>query len=93
MAEDVLVERDGGLLVITLNRPRVRNAMNAAMSARIAAALDELDADEDLSVGILTGAGGTFCAGMDLKAFLNGERPEVADRGFGGLTQAPPAKR
>lgn len=92
MTEDVLVERGDGLLVITLNRPRVRNAVDAAMSARIAAAVDELDADDTMSVGILTGAGGSFCAGMDLKAFLRGERPEVAGRGFGGLTQAPPAK-
>ncbi|MBV9922134.1 MAG: enoyl-CoA hydratase/isomerase family protein, partial [Pseudonocardia sp.] len=66
MAEAVLVERGHGLLVIMLNRPHVRNAMNAAMSARIAAAVDELDADDALSVGILTGAGGSFCAGMDL---------------------------
>ena len=92
MAEDVLVERGNGLLVIMLNRPHVRNAMDAAMSVRIAAAVDELDADDALSVAILTGTGGSFCAGMDLKAFLRGERPEVAGRGFGGLTQAPPVK-
>lgn len=92
MDQDITVERSGGLLVITLNRPEVRNAVDAAMSAAIAAAIDELDTDNALSVGILTGAGGTFCAGMDLKAFLRGERPEVAGRGFAGLTEAPPAK-
>lgn len=92
IAGSVLVERSAGLLVITLNRQRVRNAVDAAMSTAIAAAMDELDADEALAVGILTGAGGSFCSGMDLKAFLRGERPEVTGRGFGGLTQAPPAK-
>lgn len=81
-----------GVLVITLDRPRARNAINGAMSRDIAAALDTLDAEPDLAVGVLTGAGGTFCAGMDLRAFLDGDAPEVAGRGFGGLTQAPPAK-
>jgi enoyl-CoA hydratase len=90
--QDIVVERAQGLLTVTLNRPRARNAVNAAMSAAIAAAIDELDADDALSVGIVTGAGGTFCAGMDLKAFLRGELPEVPGRGFAGLTQAPPRK-
>src|SRR4029079_1984666 len=49
--------------------------------------LDELDAADDLSVGILTGAGKAFCAGMDLKAFVTGERPWVGDRGFAGIVQ------
>ncbi len=88
----VRIEREDGLLVVVLDRPKARNAIDAAMSVAIAAAMDLLDADDDLSVGILTGAGGTFCAGMDLKAFLRGEVPAVEGRGFGGLTQAPPAK-
>lgn len=92
MTEDVLVDADRGLLTVTLNRPSARNAVDHAMSVAIAAAIDELDADDDLAVGILTGAGGTFSAGMDLKAFLRGELPEVEGRGFGGLTQAPPRK-
>lgn len=87
----VLVERDGGTLVITLNRPRLRNAMDSAMAHALAEALDELDGDPALVVGVLTGAGGTFSAGMDLKAFLRtGERPEVQGRGLAGLTEAPP---
>lgn len=91
MSDSVLVERDGGTLVITLNRPQVRNAMDRAMAYAVAAALDELDADPALVVGILTGAGGSFSAGMDLKAFLlTGERPEVPGRGLAGLTEAPP---
>lgn len=89
---EVLVERDGAVLVITLNRPQVRNAINRALSEGVAAALDELDEDPALVVGVLTGAGGTFSSGMDLKAFLAGERPEIEGRGLGGLTSAPPAK-
>lgn len=83
----VLTERRGDVLVITINRPEVRNAINGAVAAGIAAAIDELDADEGLAVGVLTGAGGYFCAGMDLGAFVKGERPYVADRGFAGITQ------
>ncbi len=62
----VLTERRGNVLLITLNRPEVRNAVNAALAAGVAGALEELDADDSLSVGVLTGAGGFFCAGMDL---------------------------
>jgi enoyl-CoA hydratase len=80
-----------GVLVITLDRPAKRNAVDGATSRALAAALDELDADPGLAVGVLTGSGGTFCAGMDLAAFLDGDAPEVPGRGFGGLTQAPPA--
>jgi enoyl-CoA hydratase len=83
----VLTERRDGVLLITLNRPDARNAVNLALAEGIAAALDELDASDDLSVGILTGAGKAFCAGMDLKAFVTGERPWVGDRGFAGIVQ------
>lgn len=92
MAESVLVERDGATMVITLNRPQVRNALDAATAFAVAAALDRLDADAEIAVGILTGAGGTFSSGMDLKAFSRtGERPEVPGRGLAGLTEAPPS--
>jgi len=83
----VLTERRDRVLIITLNRPDVRNAVNAALAEGIAAALDELDSDDGLSVGILTGAGGFFSAGMDLGAFVKGESPYVGDRGFAGITQ------
>ena len=83
----VLTERRGNVLVITLNRPEVRNAVNAALAAGVAGALDELDADDGLSVGVLTGAGGFFCAGMDLGAFVKGESPWFGDRGFAGIAQ------
>jgi enoyl-CoA hydratase len=92
VANEVLVERDGRTLVITINRPDVRNAVNHAAATRIAAAMDELDADSALWVGILTGAGGTFSAGLDLKAFLSDEPREVGTRGFAGFTEAPPDK-
>jgi len=85
--EPVLTERRGNVLLITLNRPQVRNAVNAALAAGVAHALDELDADDALSVGVLTGAGGFFCAGMDLGAFVKGESPWYGDRGFAGIAQ------
>jgi enoyl-CoA hydratase len=89
---EVLVERKDAVLVITINRPSARNAVTAAVSTAIAAALDTLDGDASLTVGVLTGAGGNFCAGMDLKAFLRGEKPSTPGRGFGGLVEAPPQK-
>jgi enoyl-CoA hydratase len=92
MADAVLTEARDGVLVITLNRPEARNAVNAALAAGVAEALDRLDADGDLRVGILTGAGGFFSAGMDLKAFVAGESSHVEGRGFAGIVQGPPRK-
>src|SRR5918995_2431268 len=83
---------EGGVLVVTIERPEARNAVNLAVAEGIAAALDALDGDDSLRAGILTGAGGTFSAGMDLKAFVAGERPFVPDRGFAGIAQRPPRK-
>jgi len=88
----VRAEPDGDVLVVTIDRPEARNAVNLAVAEGIAAAVDRLDGDDGLRAGILTGAGGTFCAGMDLKAFVAGERPFVGDRGFAGLVQRPPRK-
>jgi enoyl-CoA hydratase len=85
--EPVLVQRRDDVLLITLNRPEVRNAVNAALAEGVAHALDELDGDDSLSVGVLTGAGGYFCAGMDLGAFVKGESPWYGDRGFAGIAQ------
>lgn len=87
---DVLVEERDHVLVMTLNRPEARNAINKAVAEELAAALDQLDGDAGLRVGILTGAGGTFSSGMDLKGFLRGESPVVEGRGLAGLTEAPP---
>ncbi|MFD5946309.1 crotonase/enoyl-CoA hydratase family protein [Streptomyces collinus] len=88
----VRTERIGSTLLITLDRPEARNAVNAATATALAAALDELEADPALRVGVLTGEGGTFSAGMDLKAALRGESPDVEGRGFGGLTESRPDK-
>ncbi len=86
-AEPVLIERRGNVLLISLNRPEVRNAVNAALAAGVAGALDQLDDDDELAVGVLTGAGGFFSAGMDLGAFVKGESPWFGDRGFAGIAQ------
>ena len=88
----VLTERRDNVLLITLNRPEVRNAVNRALADGVAAALDELDGDDGLSIAVLTGAGGGFCAGMDLKGFASGETPWHPTRGFAGIVQQPPAK-
>jgi enoyl-CoA hydratase len=88
----VLTERRDGLLLVTINRPEARNAVNGAVAEGIGRAMEALDGDPDLRVGILTGAGRGFCAGMDLKAFVAGERPHWGDRGFAGIVQRPPAK-
>lgn len=89
---DLKVEERGRVLVLTMDRPDARNAMSMAMAHQIAEALETLDARDDLSVGVITGAGGTFCAGMDLKGFARGERPVVDGRGFAGIVKQPPRK-
>jgi enoyl-CoA hydratase len=91
MADAVLTEVDGGIAVITINRPEARNAVNGEVARGIATAIDELDAVADVRVLILTGAGGTFSAGMDLKGFLTGDNPTAGGRGFAGITERPPA--
>ena len=88
----VATERDNGILTITLNRPEVRNAVNAESAQRIAEAMDELDAEPGLRVGVITGSSGTFSSGMDLKAYLAGERALVPGRGFAGFVESPPRK-
>ncbi|MCG5217073.1 crotonase/enoyl-CoA hydratase family protein [Streptosporangium sp. KLBMP 9127] len=92
MSDEVQVEVDGAVAVITINRPKARNAINGAVARGIVAALDELEERKDVSVYVLTGAGGTFSAGMDLKGFLTGDFPVVEGRGFGGVTEALPKK-
>lgn len=92
MSSTVLVEVRGSVQVMTLSNPEARNAATLEMAEALAAALDELDGNPALQAGIITGAGGTFCAGMDLKGFLQGKRPSLPGRGFLGLTQKPPRK-
>jgi enoyl-CoA hydratase len=92
VADEVLVEYADRVAVITINRPQARNAVNRAVSAGVFEALGELDRRDDLTVGIVTGAGGTFSSGMDLKAFLAGENVAIEGGGFGGITQAQTRK-
>lgn len=92
MSQPVLTERRDGVLLITLNRPEARNAVTYELAQGVADALDVLDGDPDLAVGVITGAGTGFCAGMDLKAFSSGgRRPWIEDRGFAGIVERPPA--
>ena len=90
--QPLLTERRERVLLITLNRPDARNAVNLAMAEGMAAALDELDSEEGLSVGVIAGEGKGFSSGMDLKAFATGERPWAEDRGFAGIVQKPAEK-
>ena len=91
MSDAVLRERRGRVLIITINRPEARNAVNLAVSQGLADAVDELDDDPGLTVGVITGAGGNFCSGMDLKAFAAGEQVAIPGRGI-GFTERPPRK-
>ncbi|HEX9064349.1 MAG TPA: crotonase/enoyl-CoA hydratase family protein [Streptosporangiaceae bacterium] len=72
-----LIERRGHVLVITMNRPHARNALSGPMMALMRQAWDEVDADPDIRVAVLTGAGGAFCAGADLKAMTTAHPGEA----------------
>ncbi|KAF1032918.1 crotonase/enoyl-CoA hydratase family protein [Burkholderia sp. Ac-20384] len=92
MSDELLVEYRDGIQILTINRPEARNACTKAIAEAIAAELDTLERRDDLRAAIITGAGGAFCSGMDLKGFLKGERPSIPGRGFAGITEAPPGK-
>lgn len=91
-AAAVGAEQLEGVLVVTINRPEARNAINAEVAEGIGRAMERLDAEGPLAAAVITGAGGHFSAGMDLKAFLRGERPYWSDRGFAGICERPPRK-
>jgi len=78
----LLTERRGHVLIVTMNRPEARNALSGEMLARMFDAWVELSEDPELRVGILTGAGGTFCSGMDLKAFAAGHQETAWTKRF-----------
>lgn len=80
------------VMVLTIDRPEARNAIDVATAEALHLAMQRLDADPAVTVGVLTGSGGTFSAGMDLKAFLRGERPTLEGAGFAGFVGAPPRK-
>lgn len=90
MTGETTYEVRDGVAVVTICRPDARNAINAATAQALAAAMDRMDGDAEVRVGVLTGAGGTFCSGMDLKAFLAGENVVTESRGFAGITGRPP---
>jgi enoyl-CoA hydratase len=76
---NVMTDRDGDVLVVTINRPEVRNAVDVATAKALAEVFLGYDRDDTLSVAVLTGAGGTFCAGADLKAIASGERRRLTE--------------
>lgn len=84
MADEILTETHGRVRLITMNRPEARNSINNALGEALVAAIAELDSDDDLTAGVLTGAGGGFSAGMDLKAFAT----EGVPKSFGQFLQA-----
>ncbi|HTR73946.1 MAG TPA: crotonase/enoyl-CoA hydratase family protein [Solirubrobacterales bacterium] len=91
--EGLRVEHRDGVLILTIDRPAVRNAVDLATARLIAAAIDELEKRDDLAAAVLTGAGGSFCAGMDLKALKeDGTRPVDERRGPFGVCGRPPEK-
>jgi len=84
---ELLRERQGRIEILTINRPEARNAINLATATALSDALDEIEADDDVWVVVLTAAGDkAFSAGMDLKAFAAGEFP-ITEKGFGGITK------
>ena len=81
----VRTERDGAVLTVILDRPHARNAVDGPTAAALSEAFRSFDADEDLAVAVLWGAGGTFCAGADLKSFGTDRANVVADHGDGPM--------
>src|SRR5258708_7143813 len=92
MSDAIRTAVTDGVAVITINRPEARNAVNAECAGGLAGAVEEFAGRKDVSVLVLTGAAGTFSAGMDLKGFLAGEAPVSPGRGFGGIAERPPVK-
>ena len=89
MTDAILTERRGRVLVITMNRPEAKNAINGALATGLWAAVEELNTDPSLTAGVLTGAGGAFCSGMDLKGFARGEDISPATEFFRGGSDKP----
>lgn len=89
MSDAILTERRGRVLVVTMNRPEAKNAINGELADGLWAAVQELDTDPALTAGVLTGAGGAFCSGMDLKAFAKGENIGSIQQFFGQGAEKP----
>ena len=73
-----------GVAVMTLNRPEAKNALDGAIFEGLRAGYAEINRNPEIRVGVLTGAGGTFCSGMDLKAFVRGEKMDSTGVPYGG---------
>jgi enoyl-CoA hydratase len=84
----VKYEIEGGVAVITLDRPEARNAVDGNTALAVERSIRDMEADESVRACVITGAGGNFCAGMDLRAFLRGEIVRLPGTGFAGVTQA-----
>ena len=89
MGNEILTETHGRVRVITLNRPKAKNSVNGALCTDLLAAIKDLDTDEGLTAGILTGADGGFSAGMDLKAFVTEGPPKGFDHFLQNGSQKP----
>jgi len=83
--KSVITARDGKVLTVTINRPEVRNAVDSATAAALATAFKEFEADDALCAAVLTGAGGTFCAGADLREVAEGRRSMIYENGAGPM--------
>ncbi|PRY99621.1 enoyl-CoA hydratase [Jezberella montanilacus] len=93
MPQYINVEVSDGIQIITINRPQAKNAITIDTAVEMAAAFEEMDARDDVRIGILTGAAATFSSGMDLKDFARtGKRSVVEGKGFAGFVEAPPKK-
>lgn len=90
--DPIRMEARGHILVVTISRPEARNAFDKATAEALEMAMDHLDKEESLFAGIITGAGGNFCSGADLKAVARGERPAGKSRGGFGIFARPPKK-
>jgi enoyl-CoA hydratase len=77
----VITARDGKVLTVTINHPEVRNAVDSATAGALADAFKRFDADDELCAAVLTGAGGTFCAGADLREVADGRRTAIDENG------------
>ena len=93
MTEAVLTEERDGVLVVTINRPEARNAINGDVARGIAAAVDRLDGEDDLRVGVLTGAGGSFSSGMTSRASSPVTSPSSRGAGSAGSPSGRRASR
>ena len=94
MTNEIAYDVDGRVVTLTLNRPEQRNAVNPELAVALEAALDRFEADPDVWVAVLTGAGGGFSAGADLKAIADGRARELSTPrgGFGGFVRYPRTK-